>query len=319
MGQVIRLQEPRTPDLPACIASFLSYSRSKNLSAHTLAYYEGRLRAFSKFTEEHFPDLLPGDVTPGMLREFVTWVRESTSPATANHCLAVVKRMFAFLYSEGFTASNPAERLQKQREPKHVVETFSAEQVESILRTCGRDFYGIRDRAILLTLLDCGLRASELCGLELEDVDWNEQTLRVMGKGGRERIVPFGQGVRQALTSYVTKRGQLKTEVLFVNHFSEPLDRHRLREVVQRRCERAGITGVRCSPHTLRHTCAVSYLRAGGDTFTLQNLLGHLSQEMTRRYCESLRADDVQAKHREFSPVDNMKNIKPKDGRRRLR
>lgn len=319
MGQVIRLQETRSTDLPACIASFLGYSRSKNLSPHTLDYYEGRLRVFGKFMDEHCPGMLPGDVTPGILRDFVSWVRESTSPATANHALAVTKRMFAFLYAEGFVPSNPAERLQKQREPKHVVETFTAEQVEAILRTCAKDFYGIRDRAILLTLLDCGLRASELCGLELEDVDWSEQTFRVMGKGGRERIVPFGQGVRQALTSYVSKRGHLRTPVLFVNHFSEPLDRYRLRDVVQRRCEKAGVTGVRRSPHTLRHTCAVSYLRAGGDTFTLQNLLGHLSQSMTRRYCESLTADDVQAKHRDYSPVDNMKNIKPRDGRRRLR
>lgn len=321
MGQVIRLQEsPRTTDLPACVTAFLNFSRSKNLAAETLAYYAGRLRAFARFTDLHCPDATPGDITPGIVREFITWVRESSSPATANHSLAVLKRFFGFLYDEGFVTSNPAERVQKQKEQKRVIDTFTSEQLEAVLSACGRDFYGTRDRAVILTLLDCGLRASELCGLTLDAVDWSEQTFRVIGKGDRERIVPFGHGVRQSLGVYLAKRGEkLQTPYLFVTHFGERLDRYRLRDVIQRRCREAGVTGVRCSPHTLRHTCAVSYLRSGGDTFTLQNLLGHCSQVMTRRYCESLTADDVQAKHREYSPVDNMKGIGAKDGRRRLR
>jgi len=313
----LRIAGAPAESLAEATAAFLSYSAAKNLSPRTLEYYRERLTGFAVFLGAGYPGLPPGEVTSAVVREFVTWTRERTSPATANHGLAVLRRMFAFLVAEGFLQKNPCATVSKLAEERRLLETFTKEQVRAILATCGRDFYGMRDRAILLTLLDTGLRASELCSLSLSDVDWTNQTFRVFGKGSRERSVPFGQAVRSALSSYLAKRGDADGP-LFVNHYAEPLNRYRLRELVRRRSESAGIQGVRCSPHTFRHTCAVSFLRAGGDTFTLQRLLGHTSQAMTARYCESLSAEDVREQHRLHSPADALAP-KAKTGRRRLR
>jgi site-specific recombinase XerD len=320
MGQVVRIHDLHTPadDFAEARKAFESYCQSKNLSTSTVQYYGYRLQSFNSYLTAKHDGCSPADVTPAGIREFLLYEREQSSAATANHSLCTLRVFFKFLRDEGYIDNNPAKSISKMKTRKPVIETFSSEEVTAILNTCDKDFCGTRDRAIILILLDCGLRASELCGLELEDVDWTEQTFIVVGKGNKERKVPFGQGVRQALSSYISRIGNTDVNALFVTHDGEPLNRYRLREVVRIRCRRAGVTGLRCSPHTLRHTCAVSYLRAGGDTFTLQKLLGHSSQEMTRRYCESLQAEDVQAKHKQFSPVDNLKSIKT-TRKRRLR
>lgn len=318
MAEIVKLSIAHaiTYDLEAAVSAFLAYCRSKNLSTKTVDYYAARLLAFKRYAGKRSP----AGITAAVVREFLTHEKEANSAATANHSLCTLRVFLGFLYAEGFLESNPAASVAKLKVKKRVIETFSPEQIEAVLRTCGRNFLGIRDRAVILTLLDTGIRASELSGVELGDVLWTERSFRIFGKGAKERIVPFGQGVRQALASYLAVRSEtLATRALFVTQYADPLDRHRVRELVKKRCEQAGIKGVRLSPHTLRHTCAVSYLRSGGDTFTLQLLLGHTSQDMTRRYCESLTAADVQAKHRDFSPVDNMKGIAPRTGRRRLR
>ncbi len=320
MGQVIRLRESKTPaeQYEESTSSFFAYCHSKNLSSKTVDYYRARLLSFSRYLTDTGGDLTPASITPAVLRAFLTHEREHCSPATANHSLCTLRVFLRYLRDEGFIESDATASIQKVKVKRAILQTFSMDETESVLNTCRKDFCGVRDRAILLTLLDCGLRASELCDLELSDVDWSEQTFRVFGKGSKERIVPFGQGVRQALSTYIVRRGELGTMALFVTQYGEPIDRFRLREIVRHRCNQAGISGLRCSPHTLRHTCAVSYLRAGGDTFTLQKLLGHSSQDMTKRYCESLSTQDVQKKHREFSPVDNLKLTGAKTGRRRI-
>lgn len=306
-------------DMEAAVSAFTAFCDSKNLSPRTIEYYAARLASFRRRLEISSTAPRPSDVTPTTIREFLRYEKEHSSASTANHSLCTLKVFFGFLHNEGFIESNPTLVVQKQKVRKPVIQTLSMEQVDRLVATCKKDFYGVRDRAILLVLIDTGLRASELCGIALSDLDWSEQTIRVVGKGDKERIVPFGSAVRQALRQYVIVRGELETNALFVGHYGDPIDRSRLREIVRRRCERAGIRGIRPSPHTLRHTAAVSFLRAGGDTFTLQKLLGHTSQEMTRRYCESLSTEDVQRKHRQFSPVDNMSLSVPAKGRKRLK
>lgn len=322
MGRIrLDTQKSLAKDFSAAIDAFLSYSKSKNLSPQTIKYYHFSLLPFTRFLDEHYPNITPEEITASIVREAVTWQKEKTSASTANHCLALIKRLFNFLCNEGYIPENPTTRLEKLRTTKTVIETFTNEHIKKIMSVCkGSAFLDIRDRAIILTLLDTGIRAGELCGLNMEDLDLDGQTLRIRhGKGDKERIVPFGQGVRWALIQYLRTREGVQNEQLFITHDRKTLDRCRLKDLVRRRCLRAGIEGIRISPHTFRHTAAVSYLRAGGDTFTLQRLLGHTSQEMTKRYCESLSAEDVKIKHRQFSPVDNLNLPSSPNQRKRLK
>jgi integrase/recombinase XerD len=229
--------------------------------------------------------------------------------------------LFRFLVREEVIEANPVAKVEKVRVPTKVIETFSPAQVEALLATCnGRSFNGARLRAVILTLLDCGLRVSELCGLSLEDVSWDERTLRVMGKGSKERLVPFGEATRQALMGYVSRRGEVpRQDALFVTCYGDPMSRRDAHRMLRRAGEKAELTGVRCSPHTFRHTCAVMYLRNGGDAFSLQRLLGHSSLEMTRRYAE-LAQTDVIDRHRACSPGDRfLPNVRSATGRKRIR
>lgn len=326
-NQVIRVYEPsgrHAADLPRCIAAFLAACKAKGLSQNSVDYYRYRLTSFETYLKAEGVVPALADITPFHIRSFLTYEAEHNSPSTAAHAHCALSAFFAYCARDGIIDQNPMTKVDKPRRPKRVLATFTPQQIEQLLHACsGRSFLDVRDRTILLVLFDTGLRASELCGITFGDADIESQTLRVVGKGNKERVVPFGRVVRQALISYTTMRCRLAesdpadTDPLFVTSLGDPLSRHALRSILIARGRQAGITGVRISPHTMRHTAAVCYLRRGGDAFSLQRLLGHSSLEMTRRYCQ-LSEQDLQDKHRLASPVDGM--LKPKadiTGRRR--
>jgi integrase/recombinase XerD len=163
-----------------------------------------------------------------------------------------------------------------------------------------------RDKAILLVLLDTGLRASELCRLLVRDADLTSGLVTVQpyrsGLKSRPRLVPLGQSARKAIWRYLADRRPLASDPLFLTNNEKPLDRGQLLHLLVRLGERAGVT--KCHPHRFRHTFAIQYLRNGGDVFTLQRLLGHTSLETVRHYLALAEADDETA-HRRASPADN--------------
>lgn len=168
---------------------------------------------------------------------------------------------------------------------------------------------GYRDRTMILMLLDTGLRASELVGLAMSDVNLDDGLLKVYGKGRKERVVPIGAKVQRALWKYLQRyRPQPANPLcptLLLTRAGRPITVNRLESIIEKHGCRAGIEGVRCSPHTFRHTFAISYLRNGGDVFSLQRILGHSSLNVVRIYV-NLAETDVKACHQRFSPADNM-------------
>jgi site-specific recombinase XerD len=170
-------------------------------------------------------------------------------------------------------------------------------------------YVGQRDYTITLLLLDSGLRVSELCELKMEDVRLEEGLLKVLGKGNKERLIPVGRQVQKLMWHYIGRfrpsPAMPRVSNVFLTDDGYPLCKDRVEKLLTRYGKLAGLTGVRCSPHTFRHTAAVSFLRNGGDVFSLQRLLGHSSLEMTRRYCQ-LADIDVQKAHMRASPVDNL-------------
>lgn len=298
--------------------AFIDYSKAKNLSPRTIEFYECRLQAFRHYITEIAPDTTPEGVTPALIREFVMLTRQNTSVSTANHNLDVLRNFFGFLVKDGLLAENPALVVDKLRQRKTIIETFTEEQAQALLATCDKSFCGIRDKALMLLLLDTGIRVNELATLEIESVSWSEQLILVLGKGNKERQVPFGLGVRKALNAYLTRRGEVPNQpLLFVTQYGETMDRCNIRLMFRRKAKQAGVTGVRVSAHTFRHTFAKRWLLNGGDAFSLQKILGHTTMEMVRNYV-NLAQEDVKTLHRRFSPVDGMKQAKT-TGRKRIR
>jgi integrase/recombinase XerD len=167
-----------------------------------------------------------------------------------------------------------------------------------------------RDRAIILMLLDTGLRASELCSLHVEDVDLKSGKVSVRhgvgggAKGGKGRTVFLGKTARKALWRYLVDRedGDFPAAPLFTNKSERSLNKDALRQVINALGGKAGIK--HCYPHRFRHTFAITNLRSGGDLFTLKSLLGHSSLDMVQHYARVAEVDVEQA-HRKASPADN--------------
>ncbi len=228
--------------------------------------------------------------------------------------------------SREFDLENPIKSIPRPRVPPDPpVEPFKKEEIELLIKACDfcdeaetdhrRKFImqrstGKRDKAILLTLLDTGLRASELCALRITDVDMKTGRVQIRpgeagkAKGGKGRLVYLGKSARRFIWRYLAERedGDDAEAPLFLGKFHRPLNRDALRQLVNRLGEKVGVR--KCHPHRFRHTFAITYLRSGGDIFTLKSLLGHGSLDMVEHYARIADVDVEQA-HRKASPADN--------------
>ena len=310
---------PADDDLPIALERFYRRCRARNLSEQTTTYYRYRLLALSRYLDGQKVTPTLSALSTDILRGFLE--SEAThSPTTAYHSLLTLRVFFGFCIEEDLLSENPADKLESIRRNKPVIPTFTPAQIETLLTGCsGNTLHDLRDKAIFLLLLDCGLRVSELCGLTTNAIDFAGQTLRVLGKGNKERLLPFGRAVFLALKDYLAKRGQVDGAMtVFITVYGEPITRYRALDIIRQRCKQANITGLRCSPHTFRHTFAVMYLRNAGDCFTLQKLLGHTDLTMTRRYAD-MSETDMLDKHRACSPGDKFLDMaKPATGRKKL-
>ena len=205
---------------------------------------------------------------------------------------------------------NPFNKVKIPMPPLKVIPTFSDSQIEQLLRAINtKTAVGYRNFAIILTLLDTGIRISELCSLKIEKLWLEDGIAKVLGKGNKERMIPIGKQLQRILWHYIDRcRPEPNTtnnDFVFLTKAGRPLTQRRVQKMMTDYGQKAKLAGIRCSPHTLRHTAAISFLRNGGDVFSLQRLLGHASLEMTRRYCE-LADIDVKRAHSMASPVDNL-------------
>ena len=174
------------------------------------------------------------------------------------------------------------------RPPRKIVPTFSDLQIQQLLNAIdNKTPEGYRDYTIILTLLDTGMRVSELCHLKLDNVWLEEGMLKVLGKGNKERLIPIGKQVQRCLWRYISRfrsePASANSGFLFLTRDGRPMTKDRVEKIMTYYGKKTELKGVRCSPHTLRHSAAVRFLRNGGDVFSLQRMLEHASLEMTRR------------------------------------
>jgi integrase/recombinase XerD len=215
--------------------------------------------------------------------------------------------MFRWIVEEGGLESSPMARIPAPVDRPDQVEPFTSEQIEALLGAARKSLNAKRDEAVVLFLLDTGARASELCDMVLEDVDVAAKSARIRdGKGGKDRTVYLGRTSVKALWSYLKEDSRRPGDPIFSNRDGGPMNRTSLLKLIMRLGKEAGISNARCSPHTFRHTCALSFLRSGGSQFALMSLLGHTDLKMTARYVHLAQAD-VERQHRQFSPADNIK------------
>jgi len=279
-------------DLSLQASRFLEELARQNVSAHTLTAYSSDLRQFNEYFS-------PPGVRPPALQDFdVLKIREwladlysqKLNALTIRRKLAALRMFFRFLVREGIVPANPARLVRTPKAPQRLPAVMTQEQTNGLLDSVARRTVErlqlARDVAMLEILYGCGLRVSELVGLNLEDVDHSERWLRVRGKGRKERQTPFGAKAAEALDRYLTERSAAPGEkAVFVNHRGKRITVRGVSGIVKLYATLiAGDSSIH--PHSFRHAYATHLLSDGADLRSIQELLGHARLSTTQKYTQ---------------------------------
>ena len=267
----------------------------RHLSPETLRAYEYDLVTFHEFLARDFlgkepEEVRPQDVDALAVRSFLAALtRRALGKRSQGRALSAVRSLFRFACLEGVVVANPAQGVRTPKVPKTLPRHLRPGEVEDLIEApAGDGPLVLRDRAILELLYAAGLRVSELVGLDWPDVDLSARVLRVMGKGSKERMVPFGRPAAEALRRWLEVWESVRDpgdggEPVFLNRQGTRLTDRSVRRVIDRWVDAAAVArGVH--PHTLRHTFATHLLENGADLRAIQELLGHSSLSTTQKY-----------------------------------
>jgi integrase/recombinase XerC len=266
--------------MTSSLDAFLEHLRvEKDASPHTIRGYRSDLRQFLSFLAREGRSELAG-VDGRLIRRFLAGLHQRRlERGSVARKLAAVRSYLRFMVRRGHAERNAAREVDSPRLPRKLVSFLPIDEVHALLEGPAPS---TRDHALLELLYASGLRVSEVVGLDLADVDRDARTLRVLGKGRRERVVPFGEAAVTALEAYLVDRGE-SPGPLFRNARGRRLGVRSVHAIVRRHARATGITR-RVSPHTLRHTFATHMLDAGADLRVIQDLLGHRRLSTTQRY-----------------------------------
>jgi integrase/recombinase XerD len=308
--------------LSICIEGFLLQANARRLSPNTITWY----KVIYKKLTAYFPADPPiAQITRPDLEHFLgSLITLSKKSLLGYH--ACLSALWRWAVAEGFAQKNIVREIPQPRPEERVINPFTQAEVKSLLgavdksapyqrpgqRPCANAVpMAARNRVIIYLLIDTGIRASELCGLKIADVDLKARHIIVMGKRSKERLIPIDSVTGQVLwRDLATRKAEPLDAPLFpawaaaarAGNRSLPLDAYDLYHILRRIGDRAGVAGVH--PHRFRHTFAIQYLRNKGDVYTLQRILGHTTLDMVRRYL-AIAQTDIEAAHRLASPVAN--------------
>lgn len=289
---------------------FLQARRAETSSDDTIKFEQSSLACYRRILQEQEIEADIYEVTSDFLRNyFIMFMVEENGYKlnTINNRIKAMKRFFQFLFDEGWIPYNPAEHLKLRKGHQPTIPSFTEEQVVTLLQQPDQHtFTGFRDFVMLSLILDSGLRVGELTKLKMNQVDLKEsQLLGVIGKSKKPRDIPFCDDVRKLLIRYIKARGELPTQYFFVTLDGRSMGVRAFQSSLRKYGEEAGITDVRVSPHTLRHTFAKMYILNEGDPYSLQDILGHTSQDMVKRYVNLWRPE-MRSKHTKSSPMRHL-------------
>jgi integrase/recombinase XerD len=297
-----------------CVEGYLLSLGARHLSQHTIDDYSRTLAKFTKFMED---DCAVNEITSQHIETFLASYKNLSNKSLLNYYVGL-SSLWTWLVNEGIVKANIVRKIKPPRAERKEVVPLTEAEVKAIMSALNRSRVYVRqgqnvdhslgsferNRAIILLMLDTGVRASELCDLKIEDVDNRNNRIFVKhGKGMKERTLPFSPRTGQMIWRYLATRETAQpVDALFVGRLNRPMTRTKLAEMFAGIGRRAGVHNVH--PHRFRHTFAIQYLRNGGNAYTLQHMLGHSTLETVKIYLK-LAQIDVDQMHRRASPVDN--------------
>lgn len=285
--------------LTQLIRDYLEHVKfERSLSPHTHSAYAGDLRRFHRFVAEYLgapsERVDAAEIDARTVRAFLAWMtREGLSRRSQGRCLSAVRSALRWACRDGRLRENAAARVKTPKHEKRLPRHLRPGEIEDLIEAETREGpLAERDRAMVELLYASGLRVGELVSLDWDDVDLSARVLRVVGKGGKERMVPFGQPAADALRTWWRSWDAVRAEnegadeheqPIFLNHRGGRLTDRSVRRVLDRHVAATDVPdGVH--PHTVRHTFATHLLEEGADLRTIQELLGHSSLATTQKY-----------------------------------
>lgn len=289
---------------------YLLAAGARHLSDHTIRDYVNTLTKFSNFLGE---DLPIESITRKHIEAFFAAQSGVTNKTLLNYHVGL-SAVWTWAVGEHIVREHVVRAVTPPKPEERDIVPYTLIEMRAMLAVVSRGDSGEvndkrmkgsadRNRSILLLLLDTGMRASELCELCISGMDNHNRRVHVMGKGSKERTIPFSPRTGQTLWRYLTSRPDLRgNDPLIATLDGHPLNRARLLKILVSIDHRSGVSDVH--PHRFRHTFAIQYLRNGGDAYTLQALLGRSSLDMVKNYLRIAQID-IDMAHRRASPVDN--------------
>ncbi len=264
-------------------------SVERNLSPRTVEAYMRDLLQFQSFLQLCGLDVSQREwleqVDLLLFRRYLAELHTSCGRTSVGRKLSSLRAFFRYLVREGELQTSPLDGLSTPRREQYLPKVLSAEQVGDLLDRpqSGQRLLVLRDLAIFELIYSCGLRVSELTGLDVASVDFDEKSVRTMGKGGKERLLPIGQQAFNAIQVYLEERRAAEAGPLFINQRGGRLTARSVQRNLKKRLLQLGLP-TDATPHALRHSFATHLLDAGADLRAIQELLGHASLSTTQRY-----------------------------------
>jgi site-specific recombinase XerD len=285
------------------VGVFLVALRADGVKPETVALYEHRLSRFlSLYGDKDIRKIDLDDV-----RSYVVQVGElDYAPHTQYTLVRVVRRLFKWLYEERRINSDFHKRIRLPKLPQGKPKAIEMQEVMALLEGCDGTAAGVRDRAVMLFLLDTGCRVGGLCGLRVADVDLRHKRADLFEKGGKAGMVLFGDRTGRALRGWLKVRPFPENEYVFTSlREDRGMNGNTVIQMLRRRARRAGVAG-RVNPHAFRHAFAREYILNGGDLASVSEMMGHTQIIVTKQFYAVFQAEELRQKHDAFSPVSHL-------------
>lgn len=281
------------------IKQFLEERIAMRYSPHTIRDYTVTYKKFLN----HVGDMEFENIQKQHIIRFMT-SQSNVSAKTLRNYHAELSALWQWAIQQGICEQNPVRQIKAPIAEKKTVVPLSRAEILALLESAFHSpypYYSYRDRAIIFTLLDTGIRATELCNLQIKDLNRVTRHIRVVGKGRKERLVPISEETIEAIEEYLRMRGDINhTSPLFALKSGKPMERCKLRKILAEIGHKSGVSHV--FPHRFRHTFAIQFLRNGGNIYLLQKILGHSTLDMVKRYL-AIAQHDIDHDHAIASPV----------------